>query len=101
MTFALQRKSGDGEFVDYKVRAALRPTTSSFRRDCACGDAVLLWEDIELEQEQAVWTLTTEQSKNLAVGKYAMEIALHNIYNGEEIKESTTNVIEVKQSYTR
>ena len=100
LSFAL-----DGEengFADYKVRVALYPTLQhTFRRDCSCGEAILVWEDVDIVDGNAVWVLTTEQSKGLAVNKYAMEIALHDIESGEEIKESTASIIEVKQSFTR
>lgn len=97
ITFAL---SGE-ELKGYEVRAALRPSGISFRRDCTCGDAVLMWENIDIVEESAVWSLTSEQSSNLPVGKYAMEIALKDVLSGESIKESTMGIIEVKQSYTR
>ena len=99
LAFAL---SGDTEeFANYKVRAALRPSGNIFSRDCACGEAVLSWEDIDIVEGSAVWSLTTEQSASLAVGKYAMEVALRDITTEQDIKETTTNIIEVKQSYTR
>ena len=99
MTFTLS--GNPEEFVNYKVRAALRPATTSFRRDCACDEAVLLWEDIDIVEGSAVWSLTTEQSASLAVGKYAMEVALRDITTEQDIKDSTISIIEVKQSYTR
>ena len=100
LSFALNGE--ENGFADYKVRAALYPSTyRSFRRDCSCGDATLVWEDIDIVDDVAVWTLTTEQSKDLAVGMYAMEIALRDIDSNEEIKESTVSIIEVKPSYTR
>ena len=100
MAFSL---SGDNnEFAGYKVRAALYPSAHySFRRDCACGEAVLTWEDIEVVDGKAVWLLTTEQSASLDMGKYAMEVALRDVESEQDIKESTTTIVEVKSSYTR
>lgn len=100
MAFAL---SGDSKkFAGYKVRAALYPSAHySFRRDCACGNATIVWEDIDIVDGSAVWNLTTEQSTTLAVGKYAMEVALRDLESGQDIKESTTTIIEIKSSYTR
>ena len=97
LTFAL---SGE-YFGGYEVRAALRPSGASFRRDCTCGDAVFAWDNIEIMDGAAVWSLTSEQSATLPAGRYAMEVALKDIATGEYIKEVTTNIIEVKQSYTR
>lgn len=100
MTFTLEGE--ENGFADYKVRAALYPSTnSSFRRDCVCGEAPLVWEEIDIVDGVAVWTLTTEQSASLAIGKYAMEVALRDKENEQDIKESTTTIIEVKPSYTR
>lgn len=90
--------SGD-DLSDYEVRAALRPSGASFRRDCTCGKAIILWENIDIVGGNAVWSLTTEQSNNLPTGKYAVEVALR--YADEDIKESTIAIIEVIQSYTR
>lgn len=99
----------DGEnLTKYQVRAALRPSGASFRRDCTCGNAVLVWDNIEIKENKennengsAVWALTTEQSENLPVGKYAVEVALRDIDTQQDIKDSTLAIIEVLQSYTR
>lgn len=100
MTFTLEGE--ENGFADYKVRAAMYPSThNSFRRDCVCGEASLVWEEIDIVDGVAVWTLTTEQSASLAVGKYAMEVALRDKESAQDIKESTTTIIEVKPSYTR
>lgn len=102
LTMALAPKTiGESSLDGFAVRAALRPAFGSFRRDCTCGDAVLLWEDIEVVDGVAVWVLTSEQSNKLSVGKYAMEVALMDITTGEFIKDATSDIIEVKQSYTR
>ena len=87
---------------DYEVRASLRPSGVSFRRDCNCGDTILSWENIDIRDGAAVWSLTTEQSAALPVGKYAIEIALRDKATKQDIKDSTKSaIIEVKQSYTR
>ena len=100
MTFTLEGE--ENGFADYKVRAAMYPSThNSFRRDCTCGEASLVWEEIDIVDGVAVWSLTTEQSASLAVGKYAMEVALRDITTEQDIKDSTISIIEVKQSYTR
>ena len=93
----------DGEnLTKYQVRAALRPSGTSFRRDCTCGNATLLWEHIDIDDNgKAVWYLTTEQSKNMPVGKYAVEVALRDIETQQDIKDSTIAIIDVLQSYTR
>lgn len=102
LTMALAPKVvGESSLDGFAVHAALRPAFGSFRRDCTCGDAVLLWDNIEVVDGAAVWMLTSEQSSNLPVGKYAMEVALMDVATGEYIKEVTANIIEVKQSYTR
>ena len=101
-TLAFTLRGEKEEFDNYKVRAALYPSAHySFRRDCACGKAILTWEDIDIQDGQATWSLTTEQSALLGVGKYAMEVALRDIESGQDIKENTTTIIEVKPSYTR
>ena len=98
LTFAL---SGE-DLSRYEVRAALRPSGGIFRRDCICGKAALIWNEIEIKDGgNAVWTLTPEQSKNLPVGKYAIEVALRDIETQQDIKDSTIAIIEVLQSYTR
>ena len=87
----------DGEdLTKYQVRAALRPSGTSFRRDCTCGNATLSWEHIDIVDDKAVWYLTSEQSASLPVGKYAMEIALRDIESREEIKDSTIEIINKK-----
>lgn len=99
MAFTL---SGEPEgFAKYEVRASLRPSGTSFRRDCTCGNAILSWEHIDIVDGVAVWYLTSEQSASLPVGKYAMEVALKDIATEATIKESTIDIIEVEQSYTR
>lgn len=98
LTFTL---SGD-EFKGYAVRAALYPSAHySFRRDCACGESSITWDNVDVIDGVAVWTLSSEQSSTLGVGKYAMEVALQDVESNQYIKESTTTIIEVKQSYTR
>lgn len=98
LTFTL---SGE-DLSSYEVRAALRPSGISFRRDCTCGNAVLVWDNIEIKENgSAVWALTTEQSENLPVGKYAVEVALRDIETQQDIKDSTIAIIDVLQSYTR
>ena len=92
----------DGEDLsNYEVRAALRPSGTSFRRDCSCGESVLSWDDINVKDGVAAWTLTTEQSASLSIGKYAMEVALRDISTGDDIKDATIDIINVKPSYTR
>lgn len=93
----------DGELKDYEVTAALRPSVGSFRRDCTCGEATLKWEGLKYDAESGAvaWHLTSEQSAGLPIGKYAMEVALRDIRTGEYIKDTTIDIIEVKQSYTR
>jgi hypothetical protein len=92
----------DGEdLTNYEVRAALRPSGTSFRRDCSCGESVLSWDDIAIVGGVAAWTLTTEQSATLPIGKYAMEVALRDISTGDDIKDATIDIINVKPSYTR
>lgn len=92
----------DGEdLTNYEVRAALRPSGTSFRRDCSCGESVLSWDDINVKGDAAAWTLTTEQSASLPIGKYAMEVALRDISTGDDIKDATIDIINVKPSYTR
>lgn len=92
----------DGEDLSqYEVRAALRPSGNSFRRDCSCGESVLSWNDINVEEGVAAWTLTTEQSATLPIGKYAVEVALRDISTRDDIKDATIDVINVKPSYTR
>lgn len=92
----------DGEDLSqYEVRAALRPSCTSFRRDCSCGEPELLWKDIVVAEGKAKWTLTSEQSASLPVGKYAMEVALRDISTGDDIKDATVDIINVKPSYTR
>lgn len=100
LAFAL---SGESEgFAKYEVRAALRPSGTSFRRDCTCGSALLSWDNIDIVDGTAVWYLTTEQSAALPVGKYSMEVALRHKDSKQDIKDSTQSaIIEVKQSYTR
>ena len=85
----------------YEVRASLFPAGTTFRRDCTCGNAVLTWEKIDIIEGVAEWTLTTEQSKSLPVGKYAMEVALRDIESQQDIKDSTIEIINVKTSYTK
>ena len=85
----------------YEVRAALRTSGTSFRRDCTCGSATLLWEHIDIVDGKAVWYLTSEQSASLPVGKYAMEVALRDIDSQQDIKDSTIEIINVKTSYTK
>lgn len=92
----------DGEDLsNYEVRAALRPSGTSFRRDCTCGSATLSWEHIDIRDGKAVWYLTSEQSASLPVGKYAMEVALRDIESREDLKDSTIEIINVKNSYTK
>ena len=87
---------------DYEVRASLFPAGTTFRRDCTCGNAVLTWEKIDIIEGVAEWTLTTEQSASLPVGKYAIEVALRDIASKQDVKDSTKSaIIEVKPSYTR
>ena len=100
LTFDLSGEDLSG----YEVRAALRPSGTSFRRDCTCGSATLMWcgEDMDTKEiGNVVWSLTTEQSASLPVGKYAMEVALRDTETQQDIKESTIAIIEVIQSYTR
>lgn len=94
----------DGEDLSqYEVRAALRPSGTSFRRDCSCGESILKWEGLKYDavSETVAWHLTSEQSAGLLVGKYAMEVALRDISTGEYIKDTTVDIIKVKQSYTK
>lgn len=92
----------DGEdLTNYEVRAALRPSGNSFRRDCSCGESVLSWDDINIKDGVAAWILTTEQSASLPIGKYAMEVALRDTSTGDDIKDATIDIINVKPSYTR
>lgn len=99
LAFAL---SGEPEgFAKYEVRASLRPSGTSFRRDCTCGSATLSWEHIDIVDGKAVWYLTSEQSASLPVGKYAMEVALRDIESREDVKDSTIEIINVKTSYTK
>ncbi|MBR2027214.1 MAG: hypothetical protein IKA07_08830 [Alistipes sp.] len=92
----------DGDDLSqYEVRAALRPSGTSFRRDCSCGESVLSWDDINVNGGVAAWTLTTEQSATLPIGKYAMEVALRDVASQQDIKDSTIDIINVKPSYTR
>lgn len=100
LTFSLSGEDLSG----YEVRAALRPSGASFRRDCTCGKAIVTWDskDIEIDTDTAVWVLTTEQSANIPVGKYAVEVALRDINSKQDIKETTEiAIIEVIPSYTR
>lgn len=99
LAFAL---SGEPEgFAKYEVRAALRPSGVSFRRDCSCGDTILSWDHIDIIGGAAVWSLTTEQSASLPLGKYAMEVALRDIETQQDIKDTTIEIINVKTSYTK
>lgn len=91
----------DEDLSQYEVRAALRPSGNSFRRDCSCGESVFSWDDIKVKNGVAAWTLTTEQSASLPIGKYAMEVALRDISTGDDIKDATIDIINVKPSYTR
>lgn len=92
----------DGEDLSqYEVRASLRPSGTSFRRDCTCGSATLSWENIDIIDGKAVWYLTSEQSASLPVGKYAIEVALRDIDSRQDIKDSTIEIINVKTSYTK
>lgn len=97
LTFAL---TGE-DLSNYEVRAALRPSDKSYRRDCVCGESVTSWDNINIVDGAAEWTLTTEQSADLPAGKYAVEVALRDADTQQDIKESTVDVIKVKQSYTR
>ena len=100
MAFALSGE--ENGFEGYAVRAALYPSAHySFRRDCACGEATVLWDNIDIVDGKAVWSLTTEQSASLAVGKYAMEVALRDVASEQDVKDNTTTIIEVKPSYTK
>ncbi len=97
LTFTLE---GEG-LADYEVRAALRTSGHTFRRDCSCGDAIISWRNIDVKEGVAVWTLTTEQSATLPEGKYTIEVALRDIASGEDVKDDIpTDIIKVKQSYT-
>ena len=89
------------DLTGYEVRAALRPSGTSFRRDCSCGESVLSWNDIAIVDGVAVWTLTTEESATLPIGKYAVEVALRDVASQQDIKDATIDVINVKPSYTR
>ena len=92
----------DGDDLSqYEVRAALRPSGNSFRRDCSCGESVLSWNDIAIVDGVAAWTLTTEESATLPVGKYAVEVALRDVASQQDIKDATIDIINVKPSYTR
>ena len=92
----------DGEDLSqYEVRAALRPSGTSFRRDCSCGESVLSWNDIAIEEGVAKWTLTTKESATLPIGKYAVEVALRDVASQQDIKDATIDIINVKPSYTR
>lgn len=62
---------------------------------------MLSWDDINVNGGVAAWTLTTEQSATLPIGKYAMEVALRDVASQQDIKDSTIDIINVKPSYTR
>lgn len=101
-TLAFALSGEENGFEGYAVRAALYPSAHySFRRDCACGEATVLWDNIDIVDGKAVWSLTTEQSASLAVGKYAMEVALRDVASEQDVKDNTTTIIEVKPSYTK
>lgn len=97
LSFALEGEGLSG----YNVRVALRPSGYAFRRDCSCGEAIVLWDNINIVNDIAVWTLSTEQSEVLPVGQYTIEVALRDKESGEDVKEDIpTDIIKVKQSYT-
>ena len=99
MTFTLS--GNPEEFDGYEVRAVLHPASNWLRRDCTCGEPVFTWENIDVVEGVAVWSLTTEQSSILPIGRYAIEVALRDIETQQDVKDSTQNsIIEVKQSYT-
>lgn len=101
LSFVLGSEVATENLDGYEVRASLRPSGTSFRRDCLCGNAILSWERIDIVDGKAVWTLTTEQSASLPVGKYAIEVALRDIDSQQDIKDSTIEIINVKTSYTK
>lgn len=101
LAFALGSDDLTNDLDGYEVRAALRPSGTSFRRDCTCGSATLSWEHIDIVDGKAVWYLTSEQSASLPVGKYAMEVALRDVASQQDIKDSTIEIINVKTSYTK
>ena len=87
--------------LDHTLKIVTLTTGTSFRRDCSCGNAILSWERIDIVDGKAVWTLTTEQSASLPVGKYAIEVALHHIASQQDVKDATIDIINVKTSYTK
>jgi hypothetical protein len=101
LSFVLGSEELTENLDGYEVRASLRPSGTSFRRDCSCGNAILSWERIDIVDGKAVWTLTTEQSASLPAGKYAIEVALRDIASQQDIKDSTIDIINVKTSYTK
>lgn len=110
MAFALSASDLDGEDLrNFQVRAALVPANSkrtSFHRDCNAErpmplQAILIWNSIDVDNQTGVaaWTITSAQSANIPIGKYAIEVALRDNVSGQEIKDKTIDVIEVKTSY--
>lgn len=99
VTFAL---SGDSsELQGFKVYAALRPSTTVHYRDARCASrSILSWDDIDIVDGNAVWSLTSEESERLPVGQYAIEIALQDVNSLQVIKEKTVEILNVQQSYT-
>ena len=99
VTFAL---SGDNsELQGFKARAALRPSTTVHYRDAhRVAYSAQTWNNIDIVDGIAVWSLTSEESERLPVGIYAIEIALTDISTQQEVKEKTIEILKVKQSYT-
>lgn len=96
VTFTL---SGE-ELSKFGIRAVLYSDNStSFARDCKCSNPLLVWNEIKANSDIALWHLTSEQSAALPVGKYAVEVELKDLFNGQVLKREVAEVIEVRKTH--
>ena len=92
VTFTLSGSTTERQ--GFSIRAALRPSATMRKK------AAKIWEDIDIVDGVAVWSLTGEDTAHLPLGKYAIEVALRDVNTQQDIKDITTYILSIKDSYT-
>lgn len=106
LTFILRMPEINGNTEGFVPRAAL--IVEQIRGNgCACGnganrqchEVVAEWDDIEIVDGLAIFSLSTEKSQDLVAGLYSLEIAMRNKSDNNDMKGKIKYAIEVQSSY--
>lgn len=65
-----------------------------------CHEVVVEWDNIEIADGLAIFSLPTEKSQDLVSGLYSLEIAMRNKSDNNDMKGKIKYAIEVQSSYT-